>query len=55
MYAKHFFKMLLLLSGMAIIGIAGLLISNHYAQHSVAASSATSYANGAVILRPEGE
>jgi hypothetical protein len=29
MYAKHFFKMLLGLIGMAILGIAGLVIVNH--------------------------
>ena len=32
MYAKHFLKMLLALFGMAIIGVCGLVLANHYAK-----------------------
>lgn len=34
MYVKHFFKMLLGLIVMALIGVAGLLIINHYSKSS---------------------
>ena len=32
MYAKHFFKMLLGLILMAVIGIGGLLLADHYSK-----------------------
>jgi len=30
MYAKHFFKMLFGLVGMALLGLIGLVLLNHY-------------------------
>ena len=36
MYARHFLKMLLGLVGMAVIGIGGLLVANHYSKGDTA-------------------
>ena len=53
MYARHFFKMLLGLLGMALIGVVGLAISDYYSQHgAVQAKAGAAYAGSAVILEP---
>jgi hypothetical protein len=42
MYVRHFFKMLLGLVCMAVIGVAGLAVANYYSKAPAAASGTTS-------------
>ncbi len=44
MYAKHFFKMLLALFGMAVIGVCGLVLANHYSKTGVSTTVQSSTA-----------